>query len=205
MTVSRTARLALHRWSEGSDPFTRAQRDADNASLEALVAVDGQGTFSGRPNPAVRGRYYYVDDVGNPNDGILYRDNGRTWVALNRRTQALRVERTFTINGDVFLPSGDTFYVPPFFVPVPTGQTVSLVAARYVIRSGTEAVFDIRENNTVIHASLTGLRATTTPTTATSTAPTQALTNGTALSIVVTGVIGSPKNMSVSLYLDYLA
>ena len=205
MALTRGSRFGLWRWGAGADPFTRQQMEDSHAAIENLGAIDQQGTMAQRPATGVRGRYYYVEEPDTPNHGALFRDTGVAWVQINRRAMPTRIPHTFTINGDVFIPSGDTFYVPPFFVPVPPGQTVSLIGARYVIRSGTEVIFDIRENGVAIHSSLTGLRATTTPTTATSAAPTQALSNGTALSIVVTGVTGSPKSLSVSLYLDYLA
>lgn len=77
MAVTTTTRLGITRWSDGADPFTRAQMDNDHAQIENLVAIDQQGTFASRPAAGVRGRYYYATD-----NGLVYRDNGTGWTQI---------------------------------------------------------------------------------------------------------------------------
>lgn len=115
-------------------------------------------------------------------------------------TKTVRVPHTFTISGDVFVASGDQYYIPPFFVSEPTGQVVTLASARHRINSGTSATVDVRVNGTAA----TGFGALSVTTTTAVTDPTDvALADGDAISLVVTGILGSPKNLSFTVYLDY--
>lgn len=74
MTVTYTTRLGLPQWSDGADPFSRAQMNDALSKLETLAAVDLQGTRAARPAAGIRGRYYFATD-----SGLLYRDNGTGW------------------------------------------------------------------------------------------------------------------------------
>lgn len=77
MAVTSSDRLGLTLWSSGLDPFTRAQRQADNVALNNLAAIDRQGVASGRPAATVRGTYYYATDTG-----VLSRATGSDWVTV---------------------------------------------------------------------------------------------------------------------------
>lgn len=74
MAVTQSPRLGLTRWSGGTDPFRRAQLDADHAALENLVALFSDGPFNARPAAGVRGRFYYATDTGR-----TYYDTGAGW------------------------------------------------------------------------------------------------------------------------------
>lgn len=113
-------------------------------------------------------------------------------------TKTIRVPHTWAITGSIAVPSGDTDYIPPFFIPVPSGQTANLVAARYRINSGTSATVKLQQNGVDI-GGYTGLSVTTTPTSTTSSV---ALADNDLLALIVTAVAGTPKNLSFTVYLD---
>jgi hypothetical protein len=84
MPVTQTPRVGLNKWGAGTDPYTRAQHNADQDQLELLTAIDVQGTLAARPAAGTRGRYYFATD-----NGILYRDTGVAWVTLNPPASAI--------------------------------------------------------------------------------------------------------------------
>lgn len=114
--------------------------------------------------------------------------------------KTIRVPHTFTVYGTVAVPSGDTNYIVPFFVPVPAGQTATLVAARHVIHSGTSATVKVQKNG-VDATGFTGISVTGT---ATTTSGSVALANNDLLALVVTAVSGSPTNLTFTAYIDYV-
>lgn len=75
MAVSASPRLGLTRWSDGADPFTRAQLDADHGKLEASVAVFSQGAAAGRAAPGISGRFHFATDGSR----ALTYDDGAAW------------------------------------------------------------------------------------------------------------------------------
>ena len=104
--------------------------------------------------------------------------------------------KTFIVGGAIAVPSGDTNYIPPAFVYVPSGVAQSLKSVRYVIHSGTSVTFKLQKNGVDI-TGFTGLSATTSAGVTTPTAV--ALADGDQLAVVVTAVSGSPQNMSIGL------
>ena len=120
--------------------------------------------------------------------------------------RTLRIPHTFMIPGDALVPSGDVSYIPPFFVPViATVQTVSIVGARFRINSGTSATFSLRRNNGVgaiadLAAAYAGLVAGTADGAVNSSV---ALADGDKIAPVITAVAGTPRNVSITVYLDY--
>lgn len=110
------------------------------------------------------------------------------------------IPHTFTIGGDIAVASGDTNFICPFYIPVPTGKEVIFLGARHSINSGTSVNISIRKNLTPF-ASYSSVNVTTTPTT---TAPaTGTVANDDRIDILVNSVSGSPKNLSVTLYFRY--
>lgn len=114
-------------------------------------------------------------------------------------TTTVRVPHTWAISGTVAVPSGDTDFILPFFVPVPAGQTVALKAARYVINSGTSATVKMQKNG----VDATGYTAISVTTTAATTSADVTLADNDKLALVVTAVSGAPKNLTFTIYLDY--
>lgn len=116
-------------------------------------------------------------------------------------SKTIRIPHTFTVHGAVAVASGDTDYIIPFYIPVPTGQTVTLTGARSRLNAGTSATVKLQKNGVDI-SGFTGISATTTPG---STSGSAAFADGDLLALVVTAVAGGPTNMTFTCYLDYVA
>lgn len=114
-------------------------------------------------------------------------------------TKTVRIPHTFTISGEVKVASGDDNYIPPFFVPVPAGQAVKVVALRHRINSGTSATVLLMRNG----SSLSPFTSTVTTTTGTTDPADVTLADGDSLALVVNAVSGTPKNLTCTVYLDY--
>jgi len=106
----------------------------------------------------------------------------------------------YTPMGEIKVPSGDTDYLPPFFVIAPAGQTVKLISVRHRINSGTSATVKVQKNG----SDLTGFTGISVTTTTTLTNPSdQTLSDGDMIQPIVTAVSGTPKNMTFELILEY--
>ena len=110
----------------------------------------------------------------------------------------LRTHTTYSVQGLIAVPSGATNYLPPFFMPVPTGQRALFVGVRYIVRAGTSVTFNVTQNGTVV---ITGAVATTT---ATETDLTTYLdvNDGDLFAVVVTAISGTPDGLTVGFYWD---
>jgi hypothetical protein len=112
----------------------------------------------------------------------------------------LTIPHTWAVGGEIKVPSGDTDFITPFFVPIPAGQTAKLVEARYKINSGTSVTADIEQNG----SGATGFTSISVTTTAASTDPSDVtLADNDVLALVVSAVVGTPKNMSFTVYIEY--
>jgi len=112
----------------------------------------------------------------------------------------LIVPHTFTVGGSVIVPVGQVDYLNPFFVKVPSTQTVKLISARHRINSGGSVTAKVQING-VDATGFTGISVTTT---AADTDPADiTLNNNDVVSLVVTAVGGSPLNMSFTVFLEY--
>ena len=109
------------------------------------------------------------------------------------------VPHTWAVGADVRVPSGDTDYLPPMFVPVPAGWSVTLTRARHRINSGTSATVKLQKNGVDI-AGFTGIVVGAAATTDGADAT---FADGDMLALVVTAVVGTPRNMSFTVYLEY--
>jgi hypothetical protein len=111
-----------------------------------------------------------------------------------------RVGKTYAIGGEIKVPVGQTDLIVPFFVSLAAGQTAKLVKVRYQLQSGTSATVDVEINGSGA-TGFTGISVTTTPA---ETDPADVvLSNNDELSIVVTGVSGTPQNMTFTLFLEH--
>ncbi len=111
-----------------------------------------------------------------------------------------RVGKTYAIGGEIKVPVGQTDLIVPFFVSLAAGQTAKLVKVRYQLQSGTSATVDV-ELNGVGATGFTGISVTTTPA---ETDPADVvLSNNDELAIVVTAVVGTPQNMTFTLFLEH--
>lgn len=117
-------------------------------------------------------------------------------------TKTTRLPHTWAISGEIKVPSGDTDYILPFFVPIPSGQTVTVRGARYRINSGTSATVTLQKRTSGTATAIsTGLSVTTTETS--TTGLTTTLADNDRLEIVVTAVSATPTHMTFCVFLDY--
>lgn len=121
-----------------------------------------------------------------------------TWVAPADKIYHL--PHTWTIAGEIKVPSGDTDFINPMFFQTMTGQTGQLISCRYIINSGTSATCKLQING----ADATGFTAISVTTTAASTTPAAvALANNDKIALVVTAVSATPTNMSFTIFIEY--
>lgn len=119
-------------------------------------------------------------------------------IAQSQATRTIQVGHTYTISGSIAVPSGDTDFICPFFVPVLSGTTVTLKRARHIINSGTSVTCKLQKNG----ADLSGYTGISVTTTAASTTADATLADNDKLALVVTAVAGSPKNLSFTLVFE---
>lgn len=111
-----------------------------------------------------------------------------------------RIGKTYAIGGEIKVPVGQTDFLVPFFVSFAAGQTAKLVKVRYQLQSGTSATVDVEINGSGA-TGFTGISVTTTPA---ETDPADVvLSDNDEIAIVVTGVSGTPQNMTFTLFLEH--
>lgn len=173
------------------DPATQAELDAAVAPLMANpLTTAGDLLYRGASAPTRLG-------IGTAGQVLTALGGVPTWAAPATRTT--RIGHTYAIPSEIKVASGDTDYVLPFFVSVPNGQGLTLSKARYRINSGTSATVKLTRNGVDI-SGFTGLLATTSPT---STTGNVTLADDDMLALVVTGVSGTPRNLSLTIFFDY--
>jgi hypothetical protein len=115
-------------------------------------------------------------------------------------TAAQWVGHTFTVAGDVAVPSGDLDFINPIFIPVAAGRTVKLAKCRYKINGGTSVTCKLQING----SDATGFTGISVTTTTAETDPTNiSMADGDRLALVVTAVSGSPKNLSFTVVMEH--
>ncbi len=152
--------------------------------------------FDGTTGDTIQNSLATVDDNGAINipTGQTYKING------SAHTHTIRIGHTFTVYGEIKVPSGDTDYICPFFIDLPTGQTAKLVACRYIINSGTSVTFKLQKNG----SDITGFTSLSAGTTVAETDPADVtLADADKIALVVTAVSSTPKNLSVTVFIDY--
>jgi hypothetical protein len=105
---------------------------------------------------------------------------------------------TWAISGEIKTPSGDTDYINPMFVDTTMG-IVKLAKVRARINSGTSATIKFRKNGSTDLAGWSGIIVTSSSILKDTTDI--QLFSGDFLQPVITGVSGTPKNLTVTIYL----
>lgn len=110
-----------------------------------------------------------------------------------------RTPHTYAISGAINVAVGDVDFIPPFFYSLVAGQTASLVKVRYKLNGGTSANVKVQIND-VDAVGFTGITVTTA---AAETDPVDvALSDNDKISLVVNSVVGSPVNLSFTLFIE---
>lgn len=129
--------------------------------------------------------------------------NGQRLIADSAQTSGvrwgsatIRLPHTWGISGVIAVPAGDQDFILPFRVKAPAGQTVAIADIDFKINAGTSVAFNLTRNGTVIgsYTANTGWQRTAVAVT---------LADQDSIAIVVTAATGTPKNLSVSLGVDY--
>jgi hypothetical protein len=126
VTVTLSPRVGLNRWSAGTDPFTRAQRDGDNATLEAVALIYAQGAVAARPVAGKAGRIFWpTDQLGAaaavPIGGGPAYDDGTAW-------RSLTADAVHKAGGDVITASGAS--VVPLTLRPAASSTVDVLVVQ---------------------------------------------------------------------------
>jgi hypothetical protein len=136
------------------------------------------------PNTNTRGSF--LSSVGNGT-------NASVWASS---PVVLTLPYTYSVSGILAVPSGYINYLPPFFFPVPSGQTVTLVSVIGMVRSGS-CTLSIDKNGAGI-TGLTGISFTNSPSTHTPTS-TVTVSNNDYFAPVISAV-SSADGLSLTFY-----
>lgn len=155
----------------------------------------GVWTTGRRPTDIAVGKIGYNVALG------LYEGwSGSQWVPVGGGKKKVVVPHTFTLTGQVATASGDDYYIPGFYVPLPAGQAVKIVRTRARINSGTSVSYELMANGIAI----AGSSHTATTSQSSSTLVNFPVTSeGVEVSLRITGFVGTPKNLNVTVWLEY--
>lgn len=199
--------------SAGDQLRIRANRIAGGAAL--ITQADGSGITitpvgaNGPPGPPGSGSEINIEDSGTPvagtphsilnfvNASVTNVDGDTVDIDVGK---TIRLGHTWAISGEIKVPSGDDDFIIPFFVSLPSGQTAKIAKCRYKINSGTSVTCKLQKNDVDV-TGFTGMSITTTA--ATTDASDVTLADDDKVALVVTGVSGSPTNMTFTLFIDY--
>ena len=184
----------------------RFRMEANDTNGAALYIAEGSGTTApGTPTSGYGvlyekndGKVYFKNDAGTEYDLTSAGGGG---------TSRVIISHTWAIGGAVAVASGDTDYIIPMTVRnTYTGAgystTVKVVSVIASIKSGTNVTWKLQKNGSDLSGYGTSgspLTATTTPAT---TEGTETLADKDELAPVVVGVSSSPKNWSVTVFLE---
>jgi hypothetical protein len=165
------------------------------------VAKDDQGVLANRPvstggSPGKFGRYYWATDTLE-----LYRDFGTGWTKVYPNVPMLPVN--YLYSGQIFVPAGDTDFMPPFYVGARGSDVLSLVGIRGRLNSGTSATFKVQKNGSDVVTGCVALSSGDTNFTV-PTGPFLTFAHGDRVNVVVTSVSATPKHLSITFFFQGL-
>jgi hypothetical protein len=134
----------------------------------------------------------------NANGYVLYSQGNGTnasyWSAMATPTnKTFEVAQSYMVSGTIRVPSGSSGYLPPFFVPVMSGTTVTLDRVIGMVRNGN-VTMDIQQNGTTV----TGLGSISFPTVGITYPAGVSVADGDYFQPVATFAIGSPDGLSLT-------
>lgn len=185
----------LHDALLGATGHTHTGADGDGAQIPTGGIADSAVTTAKIANLNVT-----TAKIAAGTDGQVLTTSGASVAWAAPADKVYRIGHTYAITGEVKVPVSDTDYIIPFFVSLATGQTASLVKARYRINSGTSVTCKLQKNG----VDVTGYTAVSvTTTTAETDAADVSLADNDMLALVVTAVSGTPKNMTFTIFIEY--
>lgn len=155
-----------------------------------------------RPTDMAVGKFGY-----NADTGFLEVWTGSQWRTAGGEKNRTVVPHTFTLVGPIQTPNGSDYFIPPFFVPA-SGQTAKIVGMKSRVWHGATSsdfvTWIVRRylTNGTTDEAITSKTTSVGGGTRTDTAGVT-VNDGEALALAITGISGAPKNMTVTLYLQY--
>ena len=131
-------------------------------------------------------------DTGTPGFWQASAPGNDNWGPLGGGMQTLPFN--YSVSGLLVPPSGAYGYLPPFFWPVPTHQTVALLGVMTMIRAGSFTEFYVYQNGSAISGLI---EATTTPS---FTSVTADVADGDYFQPVIDDVAAGADGLSISFY-----
>jgi hypothetical protein len=189
LPVSGAAVSMTHRVGGGPVTWWTAETGGTNSTLAAVT------DSSGRVNAWVDRGAYNLSITGSGISPYV-----EAWDAVPSTPLVFRTFHAYAISGDIRLPTGDSDFIPPFFISLAPGQTANLVSVKHKLNAGTVVTYKLQKNAVDI-TGWTGLTAETTEETVSPTPAT--LASGDRIALVVTGITGTPKNLSVTLFIEH--
>lgn len=120
--------------------------------------------------------------------------------SLIEKDKIYRIGHTYGVISKIKVPNGQKDFIIPFFVSLASGQTAKLVKARHKINAGTSVTCKLQKNG----SDITGFTGISITTTAADTDPADVtLANDDKLALVVTGISGTPQNLSFTIFIEY--
>lgn len=149
-----------------------------------------------------------MPDAPNTNTpGRVLRSVGDGTPGARWATLVVPGESTYSVSGNLVVPSGATGYLPPFFVHVPAGQSRFLVGVMGMIRGGTSVTGTFYHGlaGTALPGTAIGglaglVYSTTVPTSSTAPTVPEQVFDGDYLHFVPTAVSASPDGLSCSFF-----
>lgn len=177
------ARTIVHPY-EGPPPlpaYTTAERDA-------LTATDGLTIYNTT-----------TDEVQSYVAGsweVVQLEGGTT----------IRVAWTYTLPGEIKVPSGSTDFLPPAPISVPAGQTVELIGYIWTLWNGTSFTFSLQHRTGSALATTTtlvsGVTATSASVKGSGTFTAKSCADGDSWQPIISGVSSTPSGGSVAILAD---
>lgn len=138
------------------------------------------------------------------NNKIAYTDS--TTLHYVKLHPTFRLPHTWAISGTISTDT-TTLYIIPMIVDSASGQTTKVVGFRGLIHSGTNAAVKLQRatsaKNYTDWTDLTSMSGTVTITGVVVSATAIQINSGDAIRPLVTSVSGTPKDMTISMYLEY--
>jgi hypothetical protein len=171
------------------------------APTVARAAISGDVAVAGGSDAAtVQAIQGFPVSSAAPSTNYVLLWNGSEWVPTATATVVIRVGNSYSVSGLLAVASGATNYLPPFFAPVPAGQTVKFAGIYAVVRSATSVTVSINQNGSGVTGVTAVVVTTTAGFTAATTPPT--VSNGDEFVPVISSVSGTPDGLSITFFFD---
>jgi hypothetical protein len=192
--------------------FTGNLSTGDTTVQTALETIDGLAlTYDTDTDLSGNGWFLDEDDMSsNDPTKAASQQSIKAYVDNQTVTQSVRYEtKTYTLQGEIKVPSGDTDVIPPFEINEDTNDAITLEKWSGAIGSGTSVTIKLQKSNGSggAFADVTGFTGFVVSggfTNPSSSDPSNvALADGEVLQPVVTAVSGTPTNLMLNIVLKH--